>query len=100
IRELDSKLAAIDKAIAHLEAQRMEAIQRRNDHQTFSDGHCALLSSVLRLSPDILSSIFTDLVPFYEEWAMQAGIPPHPIVQISHVCRQFRAIALSTPMLW
>ena len=98
--ELDSKLVAIDKAIAHLEAQRKETIQRRDTHQAFADGHRTLLSSILRLSPDILSGIFTDLVPLYDDWAMQAGTPPHPIVAISHVCRQFRTIALSTPMLW
>ncbi|TEB18625.1 hypothetical protein FA13DRAFT_1568084, partial [Coprinellus micaceus] len=100
VRELDSKPAAIDKTIADPEAHRRETMQRRDDHHTFADAHQALLSCVLRLPLDILSDIFMDLAPDSGEWHIQQRTLPHPIIWISHVCRQFRAIALSRPMLW
>ncbi|TEB19015.1 hypothetical protein FA13DRAFT_1802684 [Coprinellus micaceus] len=81
VRELDSKLAAINKTIADPEAHRRETI----DHHTFTYAHQALLSCVLRLSPDILSEIFMDLAPDSGQWNIQPRTLPHPIIWISHV---------------
>jgi hypothetical protein len=61
----------------------------------------ASLAPDLRLSPDILLEIFLSLAVDFREWAFKSKMSSHhPMVQLSHVCRHFRAVSLSTPMLW
>lgn len=70
-------------------------------HQMSTDDGRALLAPVLRLSPDILSEIFLSLPVDFPEWAFMSQMTSHhPMVQLSHVCRHFRGVALSTRMLW
>ncbi|TEB18619.1 hypothetical protein FA13DRAFT_562257 [Coprinellus micaceus] len=93
--KLDVELKDIDRAIKALMHRRKAALRRRGAHQKFVGDHESLLSGILHLPEDILSKIFPDLVPSAGKWPRT-----HPIVKISHVCRQWRNSTLSNPRLW
>ncbi|TEB18621.1 hypothetical protein FA13DRAFT_1745471 [Coprinellus micaceus] len=95
VHELDVQEKEIDQAITALLERKGAVRGIRDTHQKFIDDHQSLLSSVLHLPEDVLSKIFMDSVPPEYQWPRI-----HPIVQISHVCRQWRDSALSNPMLW
>ncbi|TEB21028.1 hypothetical protein FA13DRAFT_1834776 [Coprinellus micaceus] len=85
IRELDVELEDIDQAITALTSRKTLMIDRRDTHQQFIDDHRSLLFGVLHLPEDILSKIFMESVPPHGQWPRI-----HPIIQITHVCRQWR----------
>ncbi|KAJ2915552.1 hypothetical protein MD484_g4883, partial [Candolleomyces efflorescens] len=63
------------------------------------EGHKALLSPIKRIPVDILSSIFLAALEGYH------GLPQkisahHSAIVISHVCRSWRNLAISTKLLW
>jgi hypothetical protein len=97
---IDDAIVELDAAIEALSKRRQELLQRRNALSLFG-----------RLHPELVAEIFemaaTEPMPFFKE----SGIPrwktlvPHvanvrSILTFSHVSRQFRGIALSTPTLW
>jgi hypothetical protein len=95
IQELDVELEDVDQAITALTSRKTIMIDRRDTHQQFIDDHRSLLFGVLHLPEDILSKIFMESVPPRGQWPRI-----HPIVQITHVCRQWRDSAPANPMLW
>jgi hypothetical protein len=95
IHKLDLELEDLDKAIMALVSRKSAMLDRQVTRQTFVDNHRSLISGVLHLPEDILSNIFMESVPADAPWPRI-----HPIIQISHVCRQWRESALSNPMLW
>ncbi|TEB19239.1 hypothetical protein FA13DRAFT_1570760, partial [Coprinellus micaceus] len=100
IREIDLEVEDVERAIAALTTRMEGLLERKEIHQRSVRDHEALLWGILHLPADILSEIFMDLVPVSGEWSLGVQKRPHPIVRISHVCRQWRHVALSNPLLW
>ncbi|KAJ3519546.1 hypothetical protein NMY22_g13150 [Coprinellus aureogranulatus] len=92
---LAQKINDAKRALATLQAQ-----QER--HHTFVREHTALLSPIRRVPNEILSLIF--LACIEDTWSDQRApsciSPLNPSNVISHVSRQWRTLALSTPRLW
>ncbi|KAJ7732351.1 hypothetical protein DFH07DRAFT_846572 [Mycena maculata] len=83
--------------IAHLKAELDKLAQKEENLTEFIDAHLALVSPARRLPHDILAEIFTWCFPSNG----QARIDPEdaPLL-ITHICREWRNLALSLPRLW
>ncbi|KAJ2933058.1 hypothetical protein H1R20_g4028, partial [Candolleomyces eurysporus] len=94
IAQIDDEIELAEEALNALKA-------RRAKHMANVNGNLALLSIVRSLPIDILTSIF---MATFAEYKTYDGPPRisgrHPSVVLSHVCRQWRQLALSTPLLW
>lgn len=88
----DSEVAAIRDALAAMQLNR--EIQRAG----FNERRNALFSATATVPPEILEAIFY-LVEDSPRELYSSWIPPNAI-RISHVCRRWRAIALSSRTLW
>jgi hypothetical protein len=97
---IDDAIVELDAAIEALSKRRQELLQRRNSLSFFG-----------RLYPELISEIFelaaTEPLAFYTQSVIPRWktLVPHvanvrSILTLSHVSRQFRGIALSTPTLW
>jgi hypothetical protein len=78
-----------------------ELTKRRDEHARFVEEHSALLSPIRRVPNDILSLIFLASLPrnsHFQKLTKLSGI--HPALVLSHVCRRWRHMSLSTPSLW
>ncbi|KAJ2916952.1 hypothetical protein MD484_g3454, partial [Candolleomyces efflorescens] len=92
IGNIDKEIEGAKISLAALEAQ-------RDANKTFVQKHQALITPIKRLPPDILTTVFLTCLPAVE--LAEASLTcNHPAVVISHVCRQWRQLALNTPMLW
>ena len=73
-------------------------------HQQFIRLHLALLSPVRALPLDILGRIFAASIEACEQMHGHTELKRtgrrHPIVDITHVCREWRELAIGTPSLW
>ncbi|KAJ2914627.1 hypothetical protein MD484_g5806, partial [Candolleomyces efflorescens] len=83
--------------IEDINRQIRELEDRRQLHTTVVEQHSALLSPIKRMPPHILSLIFLSCL---QDCHFSQGISRHPAVIISHVCQQWRTIALDSPLLW
>jgi hypothetical protein len=97
---IDDAIVELDAAIEALSKRRQELLQRRN-----------ALSLIGRLFPELIAEIFelaaTEPLAFYKAsvYPRWKTLVPHvanvrSVLTFSHVSRQFRGIALSTPTLW
>ncbi|KAJ3535544.1 hypothetical protein NMY22_g6442 [Coprinellus aureogranulatus] len=93
IAALALKIHDATRALAALQAQ-----QKR--HERFVREHTALLSPIRRVPNEILSLIFLACVDDTPGPAPSSTSPLHPSNALSHVCVQWRALALSAPQLW
>lgn len=103
-RTFDRELLEIDQAIAELQARRMEVAVRRALSQHVAECHASLLTPVRALPLDILSRIFQTMAPTATTTTSKLALAKvwrqHPIVTMSHVCRQWRELAISMRTLW
>ncbi|TEB24631.1 hypothetical protein FA13DRAFT_1817796 [Coprinellus micaceus] len=87
---LDTTLVATDQAI--------------RSHQDFIRLHLAPLSPARVVPLDVLAIIFTFYLDIYEEsrrsTAFKTANPRHPIVSVTHVCHEWRELAVGIPSLW
>ncbi|RXW22171.1 hypothetical protein EST38_g3676 [Candolleomyces aberdarensis] len=94
VAQIDDEIELAEEALNALKA-------RRATHMANVNGNLALLSIVRSLPIDIVISIFMATLA---EYKTHDGPPRvsgrHPSVVLSHVCRQWRQLALSTPLLW
>ncbi|KAF5332742.1 hypothetical protein D9611_005423 [Ephemerocybe angulata] len=99
VPEIRSLIQENDEALAELIAQikALEVVQTARI--CFRERHSALLSPIKSLPGDILSALFVAIVahPSQRHARMTSS---HPAVILSHVCRRWRQLALSTPTLW
>lgn len=85
----------IDAKIEELDRQRRELEVERKGHMKFIGRHHNLTTVVRGVPTDILSTIFLTLLSM-----RPSPLSPHPSIAISHVCHQWRRLALAMPMLW
>ncbi|KAJ7322841.1 hypothetical protein DFH08DRAFT_1085530 [Mycena albidolilacea] len=88
IAEIDSQILALKDSIQVLEAEKLRAQERLNSYAY----------PVLKLPNEIVSEIFIQFLPVYPFPPPMLG-PLSPTF-LSHICRRWREVALSTPMLW
>jgi hypothetical protein len=87
---------AIDEEIAHILDSVSNLIKKRDAHIDAEKSYSTLLQPIRRTPDDILSLIFQACIP-QDRLTMTRT---HPAVLISHVCRRWRQLSLSTPQLW
>ncbi|KAJ6498733.1 hypothetical protein C8R45DRAFT_93465 [Mycena sanguinolenta] len=90
LKSIEQEMALIQKALDKLTAER-DALE------AYVDAHKALLSPVRRLPRDIIETIFLACLPTHRNCAMSAQEAP---VLLGRICGSWRAISLSTPLLW
>ncbi|KAF9533765.1 hypothetical protein CPB83DRAFT_844489 [Crepidotus variabilis] len=90
------KSAAIDAEIARLHSALDELNFKSNELRETINLHQGLISP-LRRNLDILQEIFLHCLPTEHDSVISAREAP---VVLSHVCRSWRQMALSTPRLW
>ncbi|KAJ7498048.1 hypothetical protein B0H11DRAFT_1998416 [Mycena galericulata] len=81
--------------LAELDCALRKLLKKRKRVQTRLD---AYRYPVLTLPYEILSEIFTHFLPEYPLCAPTTGLLSP--IQLTHICRQWRDMALSTPTLW
>lgn len=93
-------LAELDNALAHLEPIRERLLLKRQTLRMFSESHKALAaaSSLRSMPPEVFAEIFSYFKS--EIWSMGSNPARCEIMRLTHVCRQWRQIALSIPFLW
>ncbi|KAF8903869.1 hypothetical protein CPB84DRAFT_1773585 [Gymnopilus junonius] len=91
------ELDEIDKQILDLQAQVKSLEERRDEIQKCVDKYHLLLSPIRRLPDDALHEIFYHCLSTHRNPIISSSEAP---VLLTHVCRKWRAIALSSPRLW
>ncbi|KAJ7340874.1 hypothetical protein DFH08DRAFT_245881 [Mycena albidolilacea] len=89
--------AHLASEIKRLQAMVGELAEKRGHLNDFIDPHVALLSPARRLPQDVMEEIFVAALPSDRNAIMSSAESP---LLLCHVCRTWRAIALSTPRLW
>ncbi|RDB27473.1 hypothetical protein Hypma_004098 [Hypsizygus marmoreus] len=112
IAQRQSNLSELEIRIAELREMLQSLIERRNHEEKIRSHFRAVVSPVRRLPRDILIEIFL----FTRDWRKReysrfnsigeflsdpvGPLPTPSALVITHVCSQWRHIALSAPMLW
>lgn len=63
LSQVDSDLSKLDSALAQLKVIQDRLLLKRKSLQTFSKEHIGLLSSILRIPPEILAAVFLSFAP-------------------------------------
>ncbi|KAF7972094.1 hypothetical protein HWV62_18908 [Athelia sp. TMB] len=98
LSQVHNDLTVLDDALAHITSIQTRLLEKRNAMQAFSDRLKALVSPIRPTPPEIFAEIFSYLKGNYRD-----EIPAHARAQSllpTHVCQQWRDIALSIPSLW
>ncbi|KAF8213683.1 hypothetical protein K438DRAFT_1550126, partial [Mycena galopus ATCC 62051] len=90
LKELDDKIAELQKAIDKL-------AEERDGLGAYVGAHKALISPVRRLPLDIIQEIFIACLPTHRNCVMSASEAP---ILLGRICSSWRALSLSTPRLW
>ncbi|KAK7014311.1 F-box domain-containing protein [Favolaschia claudopus] len=88
VAEKDAEILALEAQILALRAAK-ELAQSRLDSYTYP---------VLTMPPEIVSEVFLHFLPPYPDPPSFTGL--HSPICLTHICTQWRIIALSTPRLW
>ncbi|KAJ7629766.1 hypothetical protein DFH06DRAFT_1225375 [Mycena polygramma] len=88
VAELQTQILHLERTLAQLRLEHSQA-QERIDSYTYP---------VLTLPNEITSKIFLQVLPPYPEFPPVFG-PLSPTL-LTHICRQWRVIAIGTPELW
>ncbi|KAF8196783.1 hypothetical protein K438DRAFT_1825544 [Mycena galopus ATCC 62051] len=90
LKELDDKIAEMQKAIDKL-------AEERDGIEAYVQSHKALISPTRRLPPDIIQEIFIACLPTHRNCVISASEAP---ILLGRICSSWRALSLSTPRLW
>ncbi|KAJ7639316.1 hypothetical protein FB45DRAFT_1055455 [Roridomyces roridus] len=93
---LRSELAELDIDISDLQTRLAEKQAQRGQLQQQLD---SITYHVLSLPPEIVSKIFILCLPTWSRPLDSIDLKHAPLL-VSHICSQWRRIALSTPALW
>ncbi|KDQ65106.1 hypothetical protein JAAARDRAFT_28770 [Jaapia argillacea MUCL 33604] len=105
LQDLTTRVEEAHRELLQLEVRRQQLIaflaparKERDDlRERVQDAHQAIRAPILRLPVEVISEIFIACLPDRPAWY------PHKkdtIHVVTHVCRRWRQIALSTPSLW
>ncbi|KAJ7448002.1 hypothetical protein FB451DRAFT_767631 [Mycena latifolia] len=92
-----NEVAELNPEIARLQSLLGRLTRRRDDLKEVIDSHLALVSPARKLPHDIVREIFKVASSANPYSTMSLTQSP---LQLSHVCRDWRALALSMPGLW
>lgn len=92
-----SDISQLDHEIARLQTTLQRISVKREAFHKFASEHESFLSPIRRLPPELLAEVFMNRLP--------AELSPtrdenDNIMVLSHVCKHWRDVALTTPMLW
>ncbi|TEB21160.1 hypothetical protein FA13DRAFT_876707 [Coprinellus micaceus] len=94
VEERQVIIDAIDADIADLERRKAELKRKRAAHAQYVRRHSDLATPVLGLPGGILLAILVELLTLAKPWPTH-----HPSIIASQVCRRWRDLTLSTPLL-
>ncbi|KAJ7161182.1 hypothetical protein C8R46DRAFT_1001146 [Mycena filopes] len=86
--ELDAQILDLERALSALRVQRL-LVQERLESYKYP---------VLTLPNEIVSEIFVHFLPIYPECPPLTGVLSP--TNLTHICRDWREVALATPTLW
>ncbi|KAJ6491036.1 hypothetical protein C8R45DRAFT_901342 [Mycena sanguinolenta] len=92
-------LALLDQEISRVKGRLREL---EKEHTALSESHAqnmSILSPLRRVPTEILGEIFSWTLPLSLSHQSVVDVENCPWV-LTHVCRRWRAVALSTPSLW
>ena len=98
LSQVRGDLAALDDTLARITSIQTQLLEKRDALQVFSDELDALTSPIRTIPPEILTEIFYYLKGDYRD-ELPARARAGSLLP-THVCQQWRQIALSTPSLW
>jgi hypothetical protein len=93
-RRKKSEISRLEAEIEQVRALLEQLLTDRWELHAFMKDHCAILSPVRRLFPELLSEVFLHCL---SPWGQPPVQSPWLLGQI---CSGWRAVALSTPRLW
>ncbi|KAJ7911647.1 hypothetical protein B0H13DRAFT_568142 [Mycena leptocephala] len=88
IADIDAQILEIERSILVLRIEK-DLVQERLDSYTYP---------VLTLPIEITSKIFTQFLPLYPQCPPSTGLRSPTL--LTHICSEWRGIALATPALW
>jgi len=88
IARLEAQISDLERSLAILRLEKTAAQERLDSYKY----------PVLTLPNEIISEIFIQFLPIYPECPPAIG--PHSPTLLTHICREWREIALATPALW
>ncbi|KAF7342111.1 F-box domain-containing protein [Mycena venus] len=88
VAELEAKILDLERSISELRAEQAIAQERLDSYRY----------PVLTLPNEIVSEIFTHFLPIYPLCAPLTGM--FSPTCLTHICRKWRALAISSPILW
>ncbi|KAJ6512974.1 hypothetical protein C8R45DRAFT_961982 [Mycena sanguinolenta] len=91
------ELARIDARIEEIELALEQLKEQRALLKTPIDAHRALISPIRRIPQDVLIEIFRACLPSEHDALIDFAEAP---LLLSRICRHWRNVAYSTPMLW
>ncbi|KAF8800306.1 hypothetical protein BYT27DRAFT_7200204 [Phlegmacium glaucopus] len=91
------EISVVDAEIERIESILDSLKRKRANIQKSIDDCNTVLAPVRRLSMDILGVIFIDCIATYRNPIMDPSEAP---ILLTHICRDWRSIALSIPRLW
>jgi len=91
-----AEAAALNKDIDEMQTT-LKGLQEKRDALSHAIGLHEALISPLRRYPDILQEIFHHCLPAAHDATMKSSEAP---LLLTHICRDWRHLALSTPSLW
>ncbi|KAF7367731.1 hypothetical protein MSAN_00837000 [Mycena sanguinolenta] len=91
------QLAKIQAQIDEMELVVGQLKAKRESLQTDIDAHKALISPMRHVPEDVLREIFVACLPTAHNAVIDINSPP---LLLGRICRRWRAVLYSTPMLW
>ncbi|KAF7966892.1 hypothetical protein HWV62_36651 [Athelia sp. TMB] len=98
LSQVRGDLALLDDALAHITAIQTQLTKKRDALQAISDRLNAIISPMRAAPPEIIAEIFSYLKGDYRD-KVHAHARAESLLP-THVCQQWRRIALSIPSLW
>ncbi|KAJ7178166.1 hypothetical protein C8R46DRAFT_1076023 [Mycena filopes] len=95
LADIAARLLDLERSLRTLSAEK-ELLETEED--LLQDRLDAYTYPVLTLPPEVVSEIFVHCLPVYPRRAPDNGL--YSPVALTHICRLWRRIALSTPSLW
>ncbi|KAJ7367769.1 hypothetical protein DFH08DRAFT_829314 [Mycena albidolilacea] len=88
VADLDAQISFLERSLSELQSEKQLVLERLNSYKY----------PVLTVPTEIIAEIFVHFLPIYPVFSPLVG-PDSPTL-LTHICRKWREIALTTPTLW